>query len=102
VSVRLTIVNHNARRAVALDEPLPGGCAVVEAGDAGFAAVDPDTGRLTLAAAQLPPGIYQYRYLLRAIAAGRYRAPAATIRLVDGDLIGAGNAAALTVDRVTR
>jgi uncharacterized protein YfaS (alpha-2-macroglobulin family) len=102
VRVRLTIVNHDARRAVVLDEPLPGGSEVADAGAAGFATVGHDTGRLLLTAAQLPPGIYQYTYVIRIGATGRYQVPAPTLRLAEGDVIGAGTTTMLTIDKVTR
>ncbi|MFL5800768.1 MAG: Ig-like domain-containing protein, partial [Roseiflexaceae bacterium] len=97
VRVRLTIVNTEQRRAVANDEPLPGGSSIVEAGGVSFVQVDRDTAMLRLSSDKLAPGIYQYRYLLRAVATGRYAAPATTARLLGSDLIGVGNAAALVI-----
>jgi hypothetical protein len=40
---------------------------------------------------ELAPGIYQYSYLLRAVAPGRYGVPAAIAR-ADDELVGVGNA----------
>jgi hypothetical protein len=90
-------VNVAPRRVVAIDEPLPGGCVVVEAGGAEFATISRDTGLLSLSADKLAPGIYQYSYLLRAVVGGRYGMPATTARLADGELVGAGNAATIEV-----
>jgi uncharacterized protein YfaS (alpha-2-macroglobulin family) len=97
VRVRLTIVNTQDRRAVAIDEPLPSGFAIAESAGASFARVDRAIGLLRLASDQLAPGIYQYSYLLRAAAVGRYSAVAATARLPDSQIIGVGNTATLVI-----
>ena len=97
VRVRLTIVNTEPRRSLAIDEPLPGGFMLVEVGDASFAQIEQDRGSLSLTSAEFAPGIYQYHYLLRAVAAGRYDVPASTARQLDSDLISAGKPATLLV-----
>jgi uncharacterized protein YfaS (alpha-2-macroglobulin family) len=94
---RLIVMNTEARRAVIIDEPLPAGFALVEVGDSLFAQVDRAIDRLTLSSADLKPSIYQYSYLLRAVVAGRYSAPATIMRLSGGDPIGVGNAMTLAV-----
>jgi uncharacterized protein YfaS (alpha-2-macroglobulin family) len=92
VRVRLTIVGVENYGRLTIEEPLPGGATLVEAETAAFAQVSRDTGSLTLASDELAAGIYQYSYLLRAAAPGRYAVPPATARAGDGDLIGIGNA----------
>ena len=96
VRVRLTLINYAARRAIVLEEPLPGGMALVEAGSAGFAEVGRNTALLNLAAGQLAPGIYQYSYLLRAVAAGQYDVPPTTLQS-GGELLGAGSPAQIVI-----
>ncbi|HET9221635.1 MAG TPA: hypothetical protein VFO07_03990, partial [Roseiflexaceae bacterium] len=73
-----------------------GGAALVAAESAAFAQVARDAGRLTLTGEDLVPGIYQYSYLLRAVAPGRYAVPSATARSGD-ELIGVGNASGFEV-----
>jgi hypothetical protein len=97
VRVRLTIVSAEGQIGLVIEEPLPGGAALVEAATVGFAQVVRDTERLTLTSDELVPGIYQYSYLLRAVAPGRYAAPAATARVSSGDVVGVGNAGRLEV-----
>jgi uncharacterized protein YfaS (alpha-2-macroglobulin family) len=91
VRVRLTIVSAERYSRLAIEEPLPGGAALVEAEATAFAQVARDAGRLTLTSDELAPGIYQYSYLLRAVAPGRYGVPAAIARAGD-ELVGVGNA----------
>ncbi len=95
--VRLTIVNTELRRSIAIDESLPSGFVLIEAGDASFAQIEQGTGSLSLSSAEFVPGIYQYHYLLRALVAGQYRAAATSARQPGGDLIGAGKPATLLV-----
>ena len=54
-------------------------------------------GRLTRTAVALEPGIYQYSYVLRVVAGGRYSVPAPSARAADG-ASGIGNAATLDVE----
>ena len=51
---------------------------------------------MTLTAATLEPGIYQYSYMLRVVAGGRYSVPAPSAHAADG-ASGIGNAATLDV-----
>jgi uncharacterized protein YfaS (alpha-2-macroglobulin family) len=96
VRVRLTVVNYSARRAIVLEEPLPGGMALVEAENAGFAEIGRNTTLLSLAAGELAPGIYRYSYLLRAVAAGQYDVPPTTLQS-GGELLGAGGPAQIVI-----
>ena len=99
VRARLTVVINEPRRAVEIADTLPGNAVLISAGEsadfdnAGF--VD---GRMTLTAATLEPGIYQYSYMLRVVAGGRYSVPAPTARAADG-ASGIGNAVTLDVAR---
>jgi hypothetical protein len=92
VRVRLTIVGADGQDGLTIEEPLPGGATLVEAANAAYAQVAHDAGHLTLTSDGLEPGIYEYTYLLRAVAPGRYAAPAATARVSSGDIVGVGNA----------
>jgi uncharacterized protein YfaS (alpha-2-macroglobulin family) len=96
VRVRLTIVAAERYSRLAIEEPLPGGAALVVAESTPFAQVARDADHLTLTGQDLVPGIYQYSYLLRAVAPGRYAVPSATARSGD-DLIGVGNASGFEV-----
>jgi uncharacterized protein YfaS (alpha-2-macroglobulin family) len=91
VRVRLTLVGVERYDRLTIEEPLPGGASLVEVETANLAKVTRDTGRLALTSEGLAPGIYQYTYLLRAVAPGRYSAPPAIVRAGDGEVIGAGN-----------
>jgi uncharacterized protein YfaS (alpha-2-macroglobulin family) len=99
VRVRLTIVNTELRPSIAIDEPLPGGCMLIEAGSADFAQIEQDIGSLSLSSVELAPGIYQYHYLLRAVAAGHYGVAATAARRPGGELIGVGKPTILFVER---
>lgn len=98
VRVRLTAVTTTRQRFVMIEDALPAGCALVEAGDSGsFEHIDNDRDHLTLSSAALGPGVYEYSYLLRAVVPGRYTAPAPIARLVGGHLIGTGRAAIINI-----
>jgi uncharacterized protein YfaS (alpha-2-macroglobulin family) len=94
---RLTVVINQPRRAIEVDDPLPANAALLgtdtsaDFENAGFA-----DGRLRLAADALEPGIYQYSYLLRVVAAGRYGVAPPTARAADG-ASGVGNSVILVV-----
>jgi alpha-2-macroglobulin len=97
VRARLTVVINEPRRAVEIADSLPGNAILISADksvdfeNAGFA-----NGRMILTGATLEPGIYQYSYMLRVVAGGRYSVPAPTARAADG-ASGIGNAAMLDV-----
>jgi alpha-2-macroglobulin len=97
VRVRLTVVSAEGQRGLAIEEPLPGGATLVDADVAAFAQVARDIGHLTLTSDELAPGIYQYSYLLRAVAPGRFAAPAARARTAAGEVVGVGNAGRFAV-----
>jgi alpha-2-macroglobulin len=94
---RLTIVINEPRRAIEISDTLPGNAVLIStAPSADFANADFAEGRITLTTATLEPGIYQYSYMLRVVAGGRYSAPAPSARAADG-ASGVGNAATLDV-----
>jgi uncharacterized protein YfaS (alpha-2-macroglobulin family) len=99
VRARLTVVINEPRHTVEIADTLPGNAVLISAGEnadfnnAGF--ID---GRLTLTAATLEPGIYQYSYTLRVVSSGRYSVPAPTARAAGG-ASGIGNNLTLDVAR---
>jgi len=93
VRARLTIVINESHSTVEIADTLPGNAVLIGAADsADFTHADLADGRVTLTAATLEPGIYQYSYLLRMVAGGRYSAPAPSVHAADG-ASGVGNAA---------
>jgi uncharacterized protein YfaS (alpha-2-macroglobulin family) len=99
VRARLTIVINEPRRATEIIDALPANAVLISAGDsADFADTDFVDGRITLADAALEPGIYEYSYLLRVVAGGRYSVPAPTARAADG-ASGVGNSLIVEVAR---
>ena len=85
VRARLTIVINEPRRTIEIADALPANAVLISAGDsADFADTDFADGRITLADVALEPGIYEYFYLLRMVAGGRYSVPAPTARAADG------------------
>jgi uncharacterized protein YfaS (alpha-2-macroglobulin family) len=100
VRARLTVVTAEARRLVEIADPLPANAVLVDTEtSAGFTSDGVSDGRITLFSATLDPGIYQYSYLLRVAAGGRYGVPAPTATAKDG-ASGAGNS--VTLDVVAR
>jgi uncharacterized protein YfaS (alpha-2-macroglobulin family) len=93
---RLTVVINEPRRAIEIADALPGNAVLIRADtSADFDNADAD-GRMTISAATLEPGIYQYSYTLRVLAGGRYSVPAPTAHAADG-ASGIGNATTLIV-----
>jgi uncharacterized protein YfaS (alpha-2-macroglobulin family) len=99
VQVRLTVVVDHPRRLLAIEEPLPGGMALVSAGGGAFESTVVAPDRLVLGSGQLAPGVYQHRYLLRAALPGSYAAPAAIARLPSGSVLGASAGVTVLVVR---
>jgi len=98
VRVRLTAITTDLQRFVMVEELLPSGCVLVEAGDSEpFEHIVHDRDHLTLSSAALGPGVYEYSYLLRAVVPGRYTAPAPTARLVGEHLLGTGRATIINI-----
>ena len=97
VRARLTVVINEPHRAVDIADSLPGNAVLISAGEsADFENAGFTDGRMTLTAATLEPGIYQYSYMLRVVAGGRYSVPAPSAHAADG-ASGIGNAATLDV-----
>jgi uncharacterized protein YfaS (alpha-2-macroglobulin family) len=104
VRVRLTVVVTEMRDLIAIDESLPAGCAIVGTDTSPtLEQISHDADHLTLLGTALPPGSYEYSYLLRAVTPGRYAAPApvahaaASRFAVGGPVVGVGNAARFTI-----
>jgi hypothetical protein len=97
VRARLTVVINEPRNAVQIADPLPGNAVLISADtsadfeNAGFA-----DGRMNLSAATLEPSIYQYSYMLRVLASGRYSVPAPIANAADG-ATGQGNSVTVEV-----
>jgi uncharacterized protein YfaS (alpha-2-macroglobulin family) len=97
VRARLTVVINEQRRALAIADTLPSNAVLISADEStGFENTGVADGRKTLTRATLAPGIYQYSYMLRVVAGGRYGVPAPTARAEDG-ASGVGNRVALEV-----
>jgi len=97
VRARLTIVIDEPRRAIEIADALPGNAVLISSGQStDFANADFADEQITLTAATLEPGSYQYSYMLRVVAGGRYSVPAPKAHAVDG-ASGVGNAAILEV-----
>jgi uncharacterized protein YfaS (alpha-2-macroglobulin family) len=97
VRARLTVVTTESRRAVEIADPLPATALLIDTGDsAGLTLRSASEGQITLSSDALAPGIYQYSYLIRLTAAGRYAVPP-PLAAAGGSPSGAGNAAALDV-----
>ncbi|MGQ9893941.1 MAG: Ig-like domain-containing protein [Roseiflexus sp.] len=76
IKVRLTWVIHAERRFVTLRDAFPAGFVPVDAGASPvFHQIDLFSDRIELAVEALPPGIYQYTYLVRAVTPGDYAVP---------------------------
>jgi hypothetical protein len=82
--VRLTAVILAPSRAISITETLPGSATLADGERGDFARADAAGGSLVLALDANAPGIYQYTYLVRLVAAGRYAAPASTISTPEG------------------
>jgi hypothetical protein len=96
IRARLTVVINEPRRAIEIADALPGNAVLISAdmsADFENAAADE---RMTISAAALEPGIYQYSYTLRLLAGGRYSVPAPTAQAADG-ASGIGNSTMLVV-----
>lgn len=97
ILVRLTVITQQPQRLVRIDEPLPGGMALVASGSGDFESVQSNDQGLMLARTTLAPGIYEHRYLMRALAPGQYAAPGATVRLLDDRAIGSAPSEIITI-----
>jgi uncharacterized protein YfaS (alpha-2-macroglobulin family) len=98
VRTRLTVVINEPRRAVEIADALPSNAVLISADtSADFKNAGVADGRVTLTAATLEPGIYQYSYMLRVLAGGHYSVPAPTAHAADGTS-GIGNTATLDVE----
>ena len=74
---RLTIVINEPRRAIEITDTLPGNAVLISVGPGtDFANTDFADEQIALTAAALEPGIYQYSYMSRVVAGGRYSVPA--------------------------
>ncbi|HWQ15049.1 MAG TPA: hypothetical protein VNL77_19785, partial [Roseiflexaceae bacterium] len=91
VRVRLTLVTGGARVFVQLEEPLPAGATLIDAGRGGFEHVAPRDDHLVLASTLLVPGVYEHSYLVRASRPGRYAAPPPVAQQDGGAVLGMGN-----------
>lgn len=99
VQVRLTVVVDRPRRLLAIEEPLPGGMALVSVGTGAFESAVVMGDRLTLGSGQLAAGVYQHNYLLRATLPGNYTAPALIARSPAGAVLGVSTGATALVVR---
>ncbi len=98
VRVQLSVIATAAQRFVTIEERLPAGAVVVEAGTGEhFEHIVRAGDRLLLSRGLLPPGIYEYTYLLRAVTPGQYSAPAPQARSATGEILGVGNAVTVTI-----
>lgn len=100
VRVRLTLVVPGERRFVTVRDELPAGLTLVDGARAAFEHVATSLGQIELSAATLPPGIFEYSYLARAVIPGRYAAPPPAL-VLPGGMVLPGVATASTV-RITR
>jgi uncharacterized protein YfaS (alpha-2-macroglobulin family) len=97
VRARLTVLTTELRRFVAIADPLPANTQIISMEESDdFEYASHTSGQLTLASARLAPGVYQYSYLLRLVAGGRYTTPAPTAHSADG-AGGVGNTSRLEV-----
>jgi hypothetical protein len=97
VRARLTVVTTEARRAVQIAEPLPANAILISIDEgAGLTPSSATDGQISLSSDALAPGIYQYSYLIRLAAAGRYAVPPPLAKAA-GSPSGAGNAVTLDV-----
>lgn len=97
VRARLTVVTTEAHRAVKIAEPLPANAILIDEGQgAGLAYSSASGGQISLSGDALAPGIYQYSYLIRLVAAGRYAVPP-PLATAAGSPRGVGNAVTLEV-----
>nr|MDQ2995928.1 hypothetical protein [Chloroflexota bacterium] len=97
VRARLTVVINEPQHAVQIADALPGSAVLISADtSADFETAGFADGRMTLTAATLEPSIYQFSYMLRVLAGGRYSVPAPTANAADG-ASGIGNTATLDV-----
>lgn len=96
VQVRLTMLVPQPVRYLEISDPLPSGTALLDGGTGDIEGVA-HRGQIVIGRSRLEPGVYQYRYSLRIIAAGRFSAPAPAATLSDSTRIAEGRAVILDV-----
>jgi hypothetical protein len=96
VRARLTVVTTEPRRALKIADPLPASAILLNTGD-GVGLNDDGiaNGQIRLSSEALAPGIYQFSYLMRLVAGGRYAVPPTTAQAAGAS--GSGNGVTLDV-----
>jgi hypothetical protein len=97
VRVRITAILNKQERFITIDEPLPGGFAIVDSGRGDLMLAANGIEKITFARGILPAGVYQHSYLVRAVMPGTYAAPPTQATTLAGAPAGVGNTTTLTI-----